>query len=101
MPPVVRMPRPRAELPGQAAYGMIGQPKHTPGQATGSLDVNRAPRRPPGFVRGARRPARQRVVDRASGSDAVTILINIFAGDQAVPDHTHEVEEVLLVTAGE
>jgi quercetin dioxygenase-like cupin family protein len=41
------------------------------------------------------------LVDRSSGSDAVTILINIFAGDQAVPEHTHEVEEVLLVTAGE
>jgi quercetin dioxygenase-like cupin family protein len=55
----------------------------------------------PVLVRGPRRPTLQRLVDRASGSDAVTILINIFAGDQAVPEHTHEVEEVLLVTAGE
>jgi quercetin dioxygenase-like cupin family protein len=31
----------------------------------------------------------------------VTILINTFARGEAVPEHTHEVEEVLLVTAGE
>ena len=55
----------------------------------------------PVLVRGPRRPTLQRLVDRASGSDAVTILINIFTGHQAVPEHTHEVEEVLLVTAGE
>lgn len=55
----------------------------------------------PVLVRGPRRPTLQRLVDRSSGSDAVTILINVFAGDQAVPEHTHEVEEVLLVTAGE
>ncbi len=55
----------------------------------------------PVLVRGPRRPTLQRLVDRASGSDAVTILINIFAGNQAVAEHTHEVEEVLLATAGE
>jgi quercetin dioxygenase-like cupin family protein len=55
----------------------------------------------PVLVRGPRQPTLQRLVDRASGSDAVTILINIFAGDQPVPEHTHEVEEVLLVTVGE
>jgi uncharacterized cupin superfamily protein len=38
---------------------------------------------------------------RASGSDAVTVLINTFTSGAAVPEHTHEVEEVLLVTAGE
>ena len=54
----------------------------------------------PILERGPRRPTLQRLVDRASGSDTVTILINIFAGDQAIPEHTHEVEEVLLVTAG-
>ena len=51
--------------------------------------------RGPGF------PTLQRLVDRASGSDAVTVLINTFTSGQAVPEHTHEVEEVLLVTAGE
>jgi quercetin dioxygenase-like cupin family protein len=46
-------------------------------------------------------PTLQRLVDRASGSDAVTILINVFTSGEAVPEHTHEVEEVLLVSAGE
>ena len=55
----------------------------------------------PVLVRGARLPTLQRLVDRASGSAAVTVLINAFASDEAVPEHTHEVEEVLLVTAGE
>lgn len=52
-------------------------------------------------VRGPGLPTLQRLVDRACGSHAVTILVNNFAGDQAVPEHTHEVEEVLLVTSGE
>ena len=55
----------------------------------------------PVLVRGPRFPTLQRLVDRASGSNAVTVLINTFTSDEAVPEHTHEVEEVLLVTAGE
>jgi quercetin dioxygenase-like cupin family protein len=55
----------------------------------------------PVVVRGPRLPTLQRLVDRASGSTAVTILINTFASAEAVPEHTHEVEEVLLVTSGE
>jgi quercetin dioxygenase-like cupin family protein len=56
----------------------------------------------PVLVRGPGLPALQRLVDRASGSAAVTVLINVFAsGAEAVPEHIHEVEEVLLVTAGE
>jgi quercetin dioxygenase-like cupin family protein len=51
--------------------------------------------------RGPLLPTLQRLVDRASGSAAVTILINAFTGGEAVPEHTHEVEEVLLVTVGE
>jgi quercetin dioxygenase-like cupin family protein len=51
--------------------------------------------------RGPRLPTLQRLVDRASGSDAVTVLINTFTSGEAVPEHTHEVEEVLLVAAGE
>lgn len=51
--------------------------------------------------RGPQLPTLQRLVDRASGSDAVTILINIFTSGEAVPEHTHEVEEVLLIAAGE
>jgi quercetin dioxygenase-like cupin family protein len=55
----------------------------------------------PVVVRGPQFPTLQRLVDRASGSDAMTVLINTFASGEAVPEHTHEVEEILLVTAGE
>ena len=55
----------------------------------------------PVLVRGPGLPTLQRLVDRASGSDAVTVLVNVFTDGEAVPEHTHEVEEVLLVTAGE
>ena len=55
----------------------------------------------PVVERGPRLPTLQRLVDRAGGSAAVTILINTFTGGEAVPEHVHEVEEVLLVTAGE
>jgi len=55
----------------------------------------------PVLVRGPGLPTLQRLVDRASGSTAVTVLVNTFASGEAVPEHTHEVEEVLLVTAGE
>jgi quercetin dioxygenase-like cupin family protein len=55
----------------------------------------------PVLVRGPGSPTLQRLVDRASGSDAVTVLINNFTSGEAVREHTHEVEEVLLVTAGE
>ena len=55
----------------------------------------------PVLARGGGRPTLQRLVDRAGGSDTVTVLINVFTGNQAVPEHTHEVEEVLLVVAGE
>ena len=53
------------------------------------------------LVRGPGLPTLQRLVDRASGSDAVTVLVNVYTNGEAVPEHTHEVEEVLLVTAGE
>ena|SRR5437764_9716394 len=55
----------------------------------------------PVIERGPRLPTLQRLVDRASGSDAVTVLINRFTSGEAVPEHTHEVEEVLLVAVGE
>jgi quercetin dioxygenase-like cupin family protein len=55
----------------------------------------------PVLLRAPGLPTLQHLVDRASGSDAVTVLINVFTGGEAVPEHTHEVEEVLLVTAGE
>jgi quercetin dioxygenase-like cupin family protein len=55
----------------------------------------------PVLVRGPRFPTLQRLVDRANGSDAVTVLVNTFSSGEAVPEHTHEVEEVLLVTVGE
>jgi quercetin dioxygenase-like cupin family protein len=54
------------------------------------------------LARGARMPTFQQLVDRAGGSNAVTVLINVFTSTaEAVPEHTHEVEEVLLVTDGE
>src|SRR5215510_10802752 len=55
----------------------------------------------PVLVRGPGLPTLQRLVDRAGGSQAVTVLVNVFTSGEAVPEHTHEVEEVLLVTAGE
>src|SRR5215472_13352119 len=55
----------------------------------------------PVLVRGPGLPTLQRLVDRAGGSEAVTVLVNVFTSGEAVPEHTHEVEEVLLVTAGE
>src|SRR5258708_18428276 len=83
----------------QARHGMIGQPEHSP--AAGSLDVNRAPRRPSGSG------ARTQVADAAAPGRPGQWLECRDRPDQhlhqrgAVPDHTHEVEEVLLVTAGE
>jgi quercetin dioxygenase-like cupin family protein len=55
----------------------------------------------PVLVRGPGMPTLQRLVDRAGGSAAVTVLVNVFTNGEAVPEHAHEVEEVLLVTAGE
>jgi quercetin dioxygenase-like cupin family protein len=55
----------------------------------------------PVLVRGPRLPTLQHLVDRANGSSAVTVLRNVFTGCEVVPEHTHEVEEVLLVTIGE
>jgi quercetin dioxygenase-like cupin family protein len=55
----------------------------------------------PALDRGPELPTLQRLVDRANGSDAVTVLVNRFSHGEAVPAHTHDVEEVLLVTTGE
>jgi quercetin dioxygenase-like cupin family protein len=55
----------------------------------------------PVLARGPQFPTLQRLVDRDNGSAAFTVLVNKFAGSQAVPEHTHEVEEVLMVAAGE
>ena len=55
----------------------------------------------PVLVRGPQFPTLQRLVDRANGSDALTVLVNTFTNGEAIPEHTHEAEEVLLVTAGE
>jgi quercetin dioxygenase-like cupin family protein len=55
----------------------------------------------PVVERGPQLPTVQRLVDRASGSAVVTVLINTFTGGEAVPEHVHEVEEVLLVIVGE
>ena len=55
----------------------------------------------PVLARGSQFPTLQRLVDRANGSDAMTVLINVFTGGEAVPEHTHELEEILVVAAGE
>ena len=55
----------------------------------------------PVLVRGSGVPTLQRLVDRANGSTAMTVLVNNFTSGEAVPEHTHEVEEILVVTAGE
>lgn len=55
----------------------------------------------PVLMRGPELPTLQRLVDRANGSEAVTVLIKRFDDGQAVPEHVHEVEEVLIVSAGE
>src|SRR5690349_17042258 len=55
----------------------------------------------PVLERGPALPTLQRLVDRANGSEAITVLVNVFAAGEAVPEHTHQVEEVLLVTVGE
>jgi quercetin dioxygenase-like cupin family protein len=55
----------------------------------------------PVLDRGPQLPTLQRLVDRTGASDAVTVLINTFTSGEAVPEHTHEVEEVLLIAAGE
>lgn len=78
---------------------MIGPPKHARRPGALMSIVRRDDR--PVVVRGSRLPTLQRLVDRASGSDAVTVLINTFTSGESVPEHTHDVEEVLLVTVGE
>ncbi|HEX2317944.1 MAG TPA: cupin domain-containing protein [Streptosporangiaceae bacterium] len=55
----------------------------------------------PVLARGPQFPTLQRLVDRQNGSTAMTVLINEFTGSQAVPEHVHEVEEILTVTRGE
>jgi quercetin dioxygenase-like cupin family protein len=88
--------RAKSRLAGEAWHDSSAEARPT----TGSLDVNRAPDDRPVVVPGPQVPTLQRLVDRASGSDAVTVLIDTFTSGEAVPEHTHEVEEVLLVTAG-
>ena len=55
----------------------------------------------PVLARGPALPTLQRLVDRENGSEAVTVLINRFAQGESVPEHIHDVEEVLVVTDGE
>jgi quercetin dioxygenase-like cupin family protein len=55
----------------------------------------------PVLSRGPGLPTLQHLVDRANGSEAVTVLVNRFTDGEAVPAHTHDVEEVLVVTEGE
>jgi quercetin dioxygenase-like cupin family protein len=63
------------------------------------LIVRRADR--PALDRGPGLPTLQQLVDRANGSNAVTVLVNHFTDAETVPLHVHDVEEVLLVVAGQ
>ena len=63
------------------------------------MQVIRATARPT-LVRRAPLPTLQRLVDADVGARATTILVNQFTAGQRVPDHTHDVEEVIVVTAG-
>jgi quercetin dioxygenase-like cupin family protein len=55
----------------------------------------------PILTRGPELPTLQRLVDRANGAEAVSVLINKFTAGQEVPEHIHDVEEILIVTTGE
>jgi mannose-6-phosphate isomerase-like protein (cupin superfamily) len=55
----------------------------------------------PAIVRRDPLPSLQRLVDREAGSEQVTILVNKLAFGQCVPEHVHEVEEILLIIEGE
>lgn len=45
-------------------------------------------------------PPVQRLIDHASGAESLTILINELRAGEQVSEHSHEVEEVLLVMSG-
>jgi putative monooxygenase len=76
----------------------MNRPKRGPARG-GLMPIVRSEDHPV-LIRGPGLPTLQHLVGRASGSDAVTVLRNVFASGQAVPEHTHEIEEVLLVTTG-
>jgi quercetin dioxygenase-like cupin family protein len=63
------------------------------------MHIARGADRPPA-VRPHPLPSLQRLVDRAAGSASMTVLRNDLVSGQAVPEHSHDVEEVLIVTAG-
>jgi quercetin dioxygenase-like cupin family protein len=64
------------------------------------MQVIRAAARPT-TVRLEPLPTLQRLVDGDVGASATTILVNQFTAGQRVPDHKHDVEEVIVVTAGQ
>jgi quercetin dioxygenase-like cupin family protein len=45
-------------------------------------------------------PLVRRLVDGADGATALTVLMNELRSGERVPDHIHNVEEILMVTAG-
>jgi quercetin dioxygenase-like cupin family protein len=63
------------------------------------VHIARGSDRPP-VVRPHPLPSLQRLVDRAAGSVSMTVLRNDLVTGQAVPEHSHDVEEILIVTAG-
>ena len=63
------------------------------------MHIVRRADRPP-VVRPHPLPSLQRLVDRAAGSTTTTVLRNDLVSGESVPEHSHDVEEILIVTAG-
>jgi quercetin dioxygenase-like cupin family protein len=64
-----------------------------------AVGISRGADRPP-VARPHPLPTLQRLVDREAGSSTMTVLRNDLVSGEVVPEHTHDVEEVLIVTAG-
>ena len=72
-----------------------------PGPAIGGLISIVRRQDHPVLIRGPGLPTLQHLVDRAQRLRCREVLRNVFASGQAVPEHDHEIEEVLLVTTGQ
>ncbi len=45
-------------------------------------------------------PTLQKLVNAGTGSTALTVLVNVLGDGESVPEHVHDVEEVLIVVEG-
>jgi quercetin dioxygenase-like cupin family protein len=69
-------------------------------QTGGDVNIVRAADRPI-VARRPPLPTIQRLVDSDAGAQSTTIIVNKINEGQLVPTHQHDVEEILLVTAGQ